>query len=235
MTALEAQGVSKRFADVHALVEISLTVDSGEVLCLLGPNGAGKTTLINVFLGFVRPDSGNTLVLGIDSSLDPVEARKKMSYVPERVALYPELTALQNIEFFTSFLPSPKERQDLQQHLIDVGLDEEFHNKKTKGFSKGMSQKVGLAIALSKGAEVALMDEPLTGLDPVAAAELVQHVVSLRESGTAILLATHDIFHVAEVATRIGLLRNGNLVDLIDAQDITAYELEKLYLGRMSI
>ncbi len=234
VAALQAIDVCKSFAKVPALVDISLSVEPGEVLCLLGPNGAGKTTLISVFLGFLQPDAGSSLIFGVDSAIDPAEARKKASYVPERVALYPQLSAIQNVEFFNSFGSDRGKTEYFRQCLLDVGLQEHHHNQKTNKFSKGMSQKVGLAIALAKRSEVVFLDEPLTGLDPGAAAEFVSRIQWLQESGTAILLATHDLFHVSSMADRIGLLRNGQLLDLIEATELGAYELERLYLERMS-
>ena len=233
MPILQAINVSKRFNDVTAISDISLDVLQGEIVCLLGPNGAGKTTLINVFLGFVKPDSGTVSVVGANPSEHPAEARKKVAYVPESVALYPDLTAMQNIQFFSSFSERSPGSQDLGQCLLDAGLPEQDHGRKTSQFSKGMRQKVGLAIALSKQAEVTLLDEPLTGLDPESATELILHLEKLKNGGTTILLATHDIFHVCSISTRVGMLRDGQLVDLLDAESLSAYELEKLYLSRM--
>ncbi len=233
-SALRATNVCKNFANVQVLDEVSVSVELGEVVCLLGPNGAGKTTLINVFLGFVMPDSGSTSIFGTDSATDPLKARERVSYVPEKVALYPQLTALQNVAFFNSFGPRRGTTEKYKQALHDVGLPEHHHNLRTKSFSKGMSQKVGLAIALAKGSEAILLDEPLTGLDPSAASDFVSRIRWLKESGTAIMLATHDLFHVTSIATRIGFLRSGQLIDLIESSDLSVYELERLYLDRMS-
>ena len=233
MPALVAQSVSKKFADTEALNDVSFSLGSGEILCLLGPNGAGKTTLINVFLGFIQPDCGSVSVFGVDPSHDLESARRNLSYVPEFVAIYDELTALQNLELFNSFAEDQRSTSELSQLLERVGLSTSSHNSKTADFSKGMRQKVGLAIALSKNANVILLDEPFTGLDPVSATDFCQLVDSLREEGKTVLLATHDLFRVSEIATQIAILRNGRIHELVDGRNLGAYELEEMYLGQM--
>ncbi|MYD81303.1 MAG: ATP-binding cassette domain-containing protein [Gammaproteobacteria bacterium] len=233
MIALQASDVSKSFDNVNALDNVSLQVDNGDVLGLLGPNGAGKTTLINVFLGLVKPDTGRVLVLGKNPIEDPRDVRNDISYVPELVALYPELTALQNLEFFNSFNEDPCSNDELRQCLFDVRLNEKFHHNKTKTLSKGMCQKVGLAIALAKNARVIFMDEPWTGLDPESASEFSDQIRTTRNRGTTILLATHDLFHLSGLASHIGLLRNGRLSNLVSSHELDAKELEQLYLDHM--
>ncbi len=233
MFALQAIDVSKSFSDVDALVNVNLQVDVGDVLGLLGPNGAGKTTLISVFLGLVKPDRGNVLVLGKNPIEDPRNVRKDISYVPELVALYPELTAFQNLQFFNSFNEDPCDKDVLRKCLFDVRLDEKFHDSKTKTLSKGMCQKVGLAIALAKNAQVIFMDEPWTGLDPESASELRGQIQATRDRGTTILLATHDLFHLSGIASHIGLLRNGRLLSLVSSLELDAKEIEQLYLDHM--
>lgn len=233
MFALQASDVSKSFSDVDALVNVNLQIGVGDVLGLLGPNGAGKTTLINVFLGLVKPDTGNVLVLGENPIEDPREVRKDISYIPELVALYPELTAFQNLQFFNSFNEDPRNKNELTQCLHDVRLNERFHDSKTKTLSKGMCQKVGLAIALAKNAQVIFMDEPWTGLDPESASELSDQIQATRDRGTTILLATHDLFHLSGIASHIGLLRNGRLLNLVSSHELDAKEIEQLYLDHM--
>ncbi len=233
MCVLRAVNLSKRFADVTVLDDVNLDVAAGETVCLLGPNGAGKTTLMRVFLGFVLPDSGQALVQNIDASVQPVESRKFLAYVPEVVSLYPELSAIRNLSFFNAFARPEATQGELRQLLTEVGLDERFHDKKAKEFSKGMRQKIGLAIALAKQAKVVLMDEPFTGLDPESAKDLSNHVKRIVANGTSILLATHDIFHVSELASKIALLRNGHLLGTLDSASMSAYELERQYLERM--
>ena len=233
MFALQAIDVSKSFSDVDALVNVNLQIGVGDVLGLLGPNGAGKTTLINVFLGLVKPDSGKVLVLDKNPIEDPRDIRKDISYVPELVALYPELTAFQNLQFFNSFNEGPCNIDELTQCLHDVRLNERFHHSKTKVLSKGMCQKVGLAIALAKNAKVIFMDEPWTGLDPESASELSDQIQATRDRGTTILLATHDLFHLSGIASHIGLLRNGRLLNLVSSHELDAKEIEQLYLDHM--
>lgn len=233
MIAVQATDISKRFSNVNALTSISLQVEYGDVLGLLGPNGAGKTTLIHVLLGLVRPDSGHTNVLGRDPIAEPRSVRKEISYVPEVVSLYPELTAIQNLQFFNSFNEEPSNYVDLTQCLTDVGLGEQFHRNKVKTLSKGMCQKVGLAIALAKEARVIFLDEPWTGLDPESATELSDQIREMRERGTTILVATHDIFHLSGIASHIGILRRGELLSLVSSRELSAQDVEQLYLDQM--
>lgn len=233
MLALQATGISKRFSSIEALTNINLQVEVGDALGLLGPNGAGKTTLIHVFLGLVRPSTGQAYVLGIDPITEPRNARKEISYVPEIVSLYPELTAIQNLQFFNSFNEDPCKSAEITRHLLDVGLDESFHRNKIKTLSKGMCQKVGLAIALAKNARVVFLDEPWTGLDPESAMELSDQIREMRERGKTILVATHDIFHLSGIASHIGILRSGELLSLVSSNGLNAKELEQLYLDQM--
>lgn len=233
MIALQATGIFKSFANVDALVDINLQVDDGDVIGLLGPNGAGKTTLINVFLGLVKPDRGKALVLGKNPIEDPRSVRKDVSYVPELVSLYPELTAFQNLQFFHSFHDAPCDSDELKNCLRTVRLDERFHDSKAKTLSKGMCQKVGLAIALAKRASVIFMDEPWTGLDPESAMELSEQIRDARERGSTIMLATHDIFHLSGIAGHIGMIRSGQLLSVVNSHHKSAKELEQLYLEQM--
>lgn len=233
MIALQATAVSKSFSTVDALDNVNLQVDVGGVLGLLGPNGAGKTTLLNVFLGLVKPDSGLVLVLGQNPDEDPRRVRKDISYVPELVALYPELTAFQNLKFFNSFNEDPCGTDELKQCLYDVRLNERFHDHKTKTLSKGMCQKVGLAIALAKNARVIFLDEPWTGLDPESASDLSDQIRTMQDHGTTVLLATHDLFHLSGIASHIGLLRSGRLLNLVSSHELDAKEIEHLYLDHM--
>jgi len=227
---LRAENLVKRFGSVTVLKNLNLTVKPGEVFALLGQNGAGKTTTINLFLGFIEPTEGNTYINGISVQDQPVETKKYLSYIPETVMLYPTLTGIENLAFFSSLAGFKYNLVELTAFLTKAGLDEVHHNKRLGGFSKGMRQKVGIAISLAKQAKVLLLDEPTSGLDPKASNEFSEILKELSSNGISILMATHDIFRAKEVAHRIGIMKEGELVSVIDGASISANELENLYL-----
>lgn len=230
---LEAKGLGKRFGTTVALEDFSLAVPEGEVVCLLGANGAGKTTTINLFLGFLEPDSGSALVDGINVADSPFEARKRLAYLPESVALYPKLTGLENMAFFDKLAGAERSGKELSALLREAGLPDEAHNRRAATYSKGMRQKVGIAIAMARQARALLLDEPLSGLDPSAANGLGQLIRRLRDDGCAVLMATHDIFRAKEIGNRIGIMMRGKLVNVLDAASLDAREIEQIYLEHL--
>jgi len=213
-----------------SLDKLNLSVQPGEIYCLLGQNGAGKTTTINLFLGFLQPTSGQALINGLNVAEHPQETKKFLAYLPETVMLYPNLTGLENLDFFAQLAGFRHTTDELHGLLSRAGLQTEAHAKRVGTFSKGMRQKVGIAIALAKQAKALLLDEPTSGLDPKASNEFSEILTSLAGAGTAILMATHDIFRAREVGTRIGIMRAGHLVESLSASDLTANELEAIYL-----
>lgn len=231
---LECRQLSKRFQDRLALDGLDLQVAGGEVFCLLGANGAGKTTTINLLLGFYVPTSGTVRVDGIDPAADPHTARQRLAYIPEQVNLYPLLTGLENLEYFSQLSNGKRHtREELLSYFTQAGLSELDASRRVAEYSKGMRQKVGIAIALAKQAKALLLDEPLSGLDPKAANEFCALLVSLREQGAAVLLATHDLLRARDVGTRVGIMRGGKLLDVRDPTQMSANELEQVYLDLM--
>lgn len=231
---LEAIGLTKDFGSHRALDRLDLRVDQGEIVCLLGANGAGKTTTINLFLGFLEPSAGEARVDGIDVRADPVGTKRKLLYVPEQIALFGELTGVENLAYFAA-LSGIEERSAnfLRQCLAQAGLPDAAMDRRASGYSKGMRQKVGLALAIAKQARALLLDEPTSGLDPQASAEFHALIVRQRDAGAAVLMVTHDLFRAREVGSRIGLMREGKLRRVIDAAGISASDLERLYLEEM--
>jgi len=227
---LQAISLSKNYQSHQALNQLDLTVNRGEVFCLLGQNGAGKTTTINLFLGFILPSSGKILINNEEIIATSDQRRKHIAYIPEVVMLYGNLTALENLDYFSKLAGFNYSSHSLVEFLNECGLQNEAHNKHLSSFSKGMRQKVGIAIALAKDAKIFLMDEPTSGLDPKATEEFTQLVKKLAGEGKSILMATHDIFNAVNVATNIGIMRQGKLVHTIKASEITAADLQKLYL-----
>lgn len=227
---LQATNLSKTYGEQTALNNLNLTINEGEIFALLGQNGAGKTTTINCFLGFIEPSSGSASINGVSVADHALETKKYLAYIPETVMLYANLTGIENLEFFSSLAGFSYGKEQLSGFLRKAGLQTAAHNQRVGGYSKGMRQKVGIAIAIAKKAKALLLDEPTSGLDPKASNEFSEILKELSTNGTAILMATHDIFRAKEVANRIGIMKEGNLVSVIDAKDISANELEKLYL-----
>ncbi|MEM6748150.1 MAG: ABC transporter ATP-binding protein [Pseudomonadota bacterium] len=230
---LEARGLTKIFGDVRALDGLDLEVRAGEIVCLLGANGAGKTTTINLFLGFLEPSAGTASVDGLSASKQPVEAKRRLAYIPEQVALYPQLSGAENLDYFLALSGIKRPATDLCSALVEAGLPADAVDRRAATYSKGMRQKVGVAIALAKDARALLLDEPLSGLDPAAANDLCASLLSLKDQGRAILMATHDVFRAKEIGTRIGIMKSGKLVDMLDAASLDAREIERVYLDHM--
>ena len=227
---LIAENLSKTYGDYRALNNLNLKLNEGEIFALLGQNGAGKSTTINIFLGFVKPTEGVAKINGISVIDHPDETKKFIAYIPETVLLYPNLTGVENLKFFSSLAGFDYDNEVLTSFLSKAGLQADAHHNRLGGYSKGMRQKVGIAIAIAKKAKVLLLDEPTSGLDPKASNEFSEILKELASEGTTIFMATHDIFRAKEVADRIGIMKRGNLISEINADEISANELEKLYL-----
>jgi len=234
MPLLQAIALTRRFGAHVALDALDLSVDAGEVVCLLGANGAGKTTTLNLMLGFLTPTSGEARVNGKVVHHDPAAARQMLGYLPEVVHLYPALSGLETLRYFADLSGQPRPSDaELHQLLEQVSLPGEAHARRVGTYSKGMRQKLGLAIALSKKARALLLDEPLSGLDPKAANELVTLVRALAGGGHAVLAVTHDIFRAQQMADQIGIMRQGRLVDTVNPREMSAAEIEALYVHHL--
>ena len=230
---IQIQNASKSFKDTTAVQNLNLDVGVGEILGLLGANGAGKSTTINMLLGFIAPDAGSVTIHDMDTTHQATEVRKLVGYIPENVNLYPYLSGVENLDYFCRLADLKYTKSELAEFLNTCGLQSEAHHQKVSGYSKGMRQKVGIAIAYAKKASVYLLDEPASGLDPLASNELSVLLKKLAAEGTTILMASHDIFRVREVCHRIGILKNGSLVKELRSEEVSANELESLYLQYM--
>jgi ABC-2 type transport system ATP-binding protein len=232
---LEAIDLSKRYEDGYlALDHLNLKVQPGEIFCLLGANGAGKTTTINLFLNFIEPTSGTAKINEIDVTKDPLEAKKHVAYVSENVMLYGNFTARQNLDFFTKLGGrNDMSKDEYYDVMRRVGLQEKAFEQRVKAFSKGMRQKVGIAIAITKNAPAILLDEPTSGLDPKAGAEFQDLLRQLREEGKAILMSTHDIFRAKDISDEVAIMKEGHLVMKKTKEELEHEDLEKLYLEYM--
>ncbi|MBF8296290.1 MAG: transporter ATP-binding protein [Bacteroidetes bacterium] len=234
---IQATDLTKRYEDnLLALDHLNLTIQPNQIYCLLGANGAGKTTTINLFFNFIEPTSGTATINGIDCAKNPIEAKKHAAYVSENVMLYGNFTARQNLDFFTSLTGRNNlKKEDFYGVMQEVGLPERAFEQRVKTFSKGMRQKLGIAIAILKQAPALLLDEPTSGLDPKAAADFVDLLFKLRSEGKAILMSTHDVFRAKEVADRVGIMKGGMLITEKTKEDLQYEDLEKLYLKYMEV
>lgn len=230
---LEAKDLAKHYGEFVALKGLNLRIAAGDVFCLLGANGAGKTTTIQLFLGFIQPTRGQALIVDKDVAIHGAETRRYVAYIPENVMLYPNLTGIENLEFFTTLAGKNVAELDLLRFLESAGLAREAAVRRVGTYSKGMRQKVGIAMAMAKGAVALLLDEPTSGLDPKASNEFSQLLLTLRDQGVAVLMATHDIFRSKEVGTRVGMMKHGELVATLDTAEWSHTDLENLYLQHM--
>ncbi len=227
---LQAKNLTKEFNGRKVLNHVSLSVGKGEVYCLLGQNGAGKTTTINIFLGFIEPSEGQALINNVAVKPNGIETNKMIAYIPEVVQLYGNLSGIENLDFFSRLAGFTYTEKELVAFLAKAGLQQTAHASRLATYSKGMRQKVGIAIALSKKADVVFMDEPTSGLDPKATAEFTEICQELAREGKSIFMATHDIFNAVNVGTRIGIMKEGVLVHEVETGNINANQLQQLYL-----
>ena len=232
---LEARRLTKRYDAAPpgappALDGFSLLVPDGTLVALLGGNGAGKSTTMRCFLDFTRPTGGQALVDGIEVAREPLRAKARLAYVPETVAAYESLSGRQNLAFFAALDGRPAlAREEATARLVAAGLPADAVDRRVREYSKGMRQKLGLAIAAARGARNFLLDEPTSGLDPYATAELVASLDALRTGGAAILMATHDVFRARDAADRIVILRRGRAVASLARADFAGCDPERLY------
>jgi ABC-2 type transport system ATP-binding protein len=231
---LQAVGLTKRYGAQTALDRLNLDIRPGDIYCLLGANGAGKTTTINLFLNFIDPSAGTVHINGMDVTRHPVESKQFVAYIPEQVTLYGTLSGLENLRFFAGLaLGQDLPRMRLLELMTEVGLDRSAADKRVSMYSKGMRQKIWIAVALAKEAKALLLDEPTSGLDPQAANEFSGLLRRAADRGVAVLTTTHDLFHAQHTATRVGIMKRGVLVEDLDVEEIRRTDLQSLYLRHM--
>lgn len=218
-----------KYGERTVVDRLDLTLEEGQVYALLGGNGAGKSTTINALLGFVTPASGEIHIDGRSPAHDP-DALHQLAYLPENVALYPYMTGVENLVYFCALAGVRLSADQARETLLASGLASYAHDARVSTYSKGMRQKVGLSIAYARQSKAMLLDEPTSGLDPSAANDFALQIRAARDSGMAILMATHDLFNAKQVADRIGIMKQGRIVAELDACHISHQELEDLYL-----
>ena len=213
-SAIELSGLTKHFDEVVALDGVDLTVEDGEIFGFLGPNGAGKSTTIDTLLDFVRPNSGTVRVLGMDAQADSLEIRRRTGVLPDAYQVYGRLTGRQHVQFAID----SKDSDDDPLYLLErVGIADAA-DRKAGGYSKGMRQRLVLAMALVGDPDILILDEPSTGLDPNGAREMRRIIREENERGTTVFFSSHILEQVEAICDRVAIIDQGRIVtvDTID-------------------
>ena len=210
---IELDHLTKKFGELTAVNDLSLKVERGEFFAVLGPNAAGKTTLIRVLAGLLKPTRGTAKVAGFDIQAAPLEARRRLAYVPDFPFLYDKLTPLEFLRFTGQVFQMDEDRiQSGSRALIARFHLEEFIHRPLDGLSHGTRQRVAIVSALLHDPEVLVIDEPMVGLDPQHA-RVVKDVLKERtKRGATVFLSTHQLSIAEEMADRIGIMHQGRLV-----------------------
>jgi ABC-2 type transport system ATP-binding protein len=230
--AIRTEGLSKRYGSTLALDGLDLTVGEGEVYGYLGPNGSGKTTTIRLLLGLHRPSGGRAELFGVDAWTDPVAAHRRVAYVAGEPFLWPALTSAETFEFLTRLHGGTDvsyREQLVQRFQLDT-------SKKIRALSKGSRQKVQLIAALATRAELLLLDEPTSGLDPLMEVAFRDCIEEAKGRGQTVFLSSHILSEVEALCDRVGILREGKLVDegtLQELRHLAVQTVEVTFVGQV--
>jgi ABC-2 type transport system ATP-binding protein len=228
--AIHTSGLSKRYADVDALSDLDLDVHQGEVVGYLGPNGSGKTTTLRLLLGLIRPTSGSAEIFGLDCQSRPVEAHRRLAYVAGEANLWPSLTGTETLHLLGR-VQGQVDATYRGELIARFDLDP---SKKVRTYSKGNRQKLILIAALMARPDLLLLDEPTSGLDPLMEQAFRHSVHEAKERGQTVFLSSHILSEVEALCDRVGILRNGRLVDmgtLSDMRHLSALTVEATFDG----
>jgi ABC-2 type transport system ATP-binding protein len=224
--AIQTEGLTKHYGDVHALVDLDLEIRPGEIFGFLGPNGAGKTTMIRTILDEIRPTAGSASILGMDSHEQSVEIRNFIGYVPGDLAMYPNLTGRDTLTYFSNL------RGGVDWSYVDELADRLNADltRKVGDLSSGNRQKVGLIQAFMNKPDVLIMDEPSSGLDPLVQREFQAMLREVTANGSTVFLSSHTLSEVQRVADRVGIIRHGKLIALEAVASLRSKAIRKVEL-----
>ena len=218
MTVLRTKSLTKRYGNKAAVDNVSLTVEKGDIFGLIGQNGAGKTTLMRLITSLSRPDSGEIELFGQTGAAELNAARSRMGSVVEMPALYPNLTAEQNLEYYRILRGIP-DKGVIQKSLELVSLTD-TGKKKFRNFSLGMKQRLGLALAIMNKPDFIILDEPINGLDPIGIVEMRDLMKRLNEQNVTLLISSHILTELSQVATKYAFIHEGRLVKTITQEEL---------------
>jgi len=225
---IEVRGVAKFFGRFSALRDLHLSVAAGEFVALFGRNGAGKTTLLRIVAGLTRPSSGSVRIQS--SGTPPAGARGLMGYLSHNTALYGDLTAFENLQFYAKLLDLPSSRADLAIHIERVGLSGRG-DEAVRNYSRGMQQRLAIARAFLHDPAILLLDEPFTGLDQTGTEFLKGFLRQARARGKTCLMATHDASSGHELADRLVVIEKGVVALDVLRPSLSLEEFQSRYRG----
>jgi ABC-2 type transport system ATP-binding protein len=213
----------KTFGKIEAVKGVSFTIGRGEIFGLLGPNGAGKSTTINMMCGYLAPTSGDTIIDGLSITKEPMKVKRILGVVPQEIALYNDLTSMENLEFFGEIygLPRKERRLRAEDVLHFVGLYER-RNEPVKNFSGGMQRRINMAIAMLHQPNLLLMDEPTVGVDPQSRENIFDTIEKLRDKGTTILYTTHYMEEAERLCNHIAIMDEGHIIAMGTLEELLA-------------
>jgi ABC-2 type transport system ATP-binding protein len=226
--AVNIKGLTKHYGPFVALAPLDLEVRKGEILGYLGPNGAGKTTTIRAILGLIKPTNGEAEIFGINAQTSKVEAHKRIAYVPGEATFWPSLTGAETLHLLGKVHGHIDE-----QYQADLIKRFRFDPaKKVRTYSKGNRQKINIIAALSTRADLLVMDEPTTGLDPIMEQVFKQSVLEAKSNGQTVFLSSHILEEVEALCDRLAILRAGKLVELgtlVEMRHLSAVSVEATF------
>jgi ABC-2 type transport system ATP-binding protein len=223
---ISTQGLTKHYGAIEALNDLTLDVRPGEIFGFLGPNGAGKSTAIRTLLGFLHPTSGSARVLGLDVVDDSVEIRRLTGYLPGGVALYDSMTGEQVLDYLARLQGRRAHRRaELVERLRMPASD---LRRRIRDYSRGMRQKIGVIQALQHDPELAILDEPSEGLDPLMQQAFYGILADLRAEGRTIFFSSHILSEVERVCDRVGIIRHGRLMAVHEVRELLARRRRKI-------
>ncbi|MFD2706512.1 MULTISPECIES: ABC transporter ATP-binding protein [Salibacterium] len=232
--AVVLNGVSKQYGSFSAAEDISITIPKGELFGFLGPNGAGKTTTIKMMTGLLEPTDGTIEIGGINMWKQPLQAKKKIAYVPDHPTLYEKLTGWEYIRFIASVFGIPaRQAEEKAVRLFDLFSLGSRADELIEGYSHGMKQKMALTGALLHDPDVIFLDEPTVGLDPKSAKTLKDLLRQLCDDGTTVFVSTHILEIAQEMCDRIGIIRDGKIAALGTMEELrgeSSASLEDIFL-----
>jgi len=228
IAVIATNGLTKHYGKVQALVDLTLDVHAGEIFGFLGPNGAGKSTMIRTLLGFLHPTQGSATVLGLDVAADSVEIRRRIGYLPGGIALYDSLSGKDALDYLVDLQGrEPVRRDELSERLqMPAGV----LKRRVRDYSRGMRQKLGVIQALQHDPELAILDEPTEGLDPLMQHAFYSILDDLRDQGRTIFFSSHVLSEVERLCDRVAIIRAGHLMALQHVDELLARRKRKVEL-----